>query len=382
MLRRLLAVAATPIIVLLAPLCIPFMGVEQHARAAPSSTLRPPTGWIILHPTQETVSSLQDLSLNTNGESFPANAHIEMPPAHWEIRTADNKYRIAEIPLPANRFADIFRSQSGYNISRDELRAIPSLPTGTFLVACIVDKERCSNVIRFNIDPKHEAAHEAYIHVLQLEPIHAGNLPTIIYYVTRRTQADPAPDQMTVAGADLVLDGTLHRRSIIAGTGPNAPQGIGESYRGGFGPDDLMPFLGGNLDKPHSIAIRLGERQSAPVNLQTGTPLADAWDRATPTLSPPPITKTSIIGTLRTAGPLQLCVLTLEGQNATFTDRSDEDGHFYFRNLFPGKYVLTCAPKGSPNQSFSKSAITIKAADQEPVSIDLSLSSAQGPSLP
>jgi hypothetical protein len=199
--------------------------------------------------------------------------------------------------------------------------------------------------------------------MVQLEPEKAGSLPTVWVYVSRAKATDPSPDHIQVASSELVLDGAVVPKLGLFYSGPNGPLPVGGTYRYPIG-WDVTP----DLTKPHTVAVRVKNQpyglemvgvkndnsiqESKAEPLQTGTPLADAWDKATPGLAPPPEVKPVLYGSITDDpavpvrnGETRTFVATLFNKEVACQEWSLKN-EFDFRNLPAGTYTLTCTPRG------------------------------------
>jgi hypothetical protein len=171
------------------------------------------------------------------------------------------------------------------------------VPAGEYVAAWVADGQRRSNVIHLTVDPKKDLAKLPRVRIVQLEPEKPGGLPTVMAYVSRDQQSDPAPDRTMLAYSSLVVDGVFAGPGSGGFTGTNPTLAVGgtmiASTRWRTAPD---------LTKPHTVAVRVGNgpfvpsqgpvepkpgeyQDSATVPLEVGTPMADAWDKATAALA-------------------------------------------------------------------------------------------------
>ena len=246
------------------------------------------------------VPALQDLELT----SFGAAGAAATQAASLEIRSSDNARRVAVIPAmvaAARRSASPTMPPVTMNLAT--YPNIPSVPAGEYVAAWVADGQRRSNVIHLTVDPKKDLAKLPRVRIVQLEPEKPGGLPTVMAYVSRAQQSDPAPDRMMLANSSLVVDG------VFAGPGSGGFEGSNPTLAvGGTMIASTHWRTAPDLTKPHTIAVRVGNGPLVPsqrlvepkpgeyqdsdtVPLEVGTPRADAWDKATSALAPAPAGK-------------------------------------------------------------------------------------------
>ena len=330
-------------------------------------------GWVTTYPRTDIASNLPDLDLITWGDRVYAGTPRPEPitSAALEIRTPDNRQRLASIPFPLKDIRDLF--SSGYSHSpgiNGVWKNAPTLSRGQYLAAWIINGTRRSNVVPFSLDPRPDLAALPRVRLLQLEPEKPGVLPQLIVYVSRAVESDPAPNQLTICSGSVVLDGTHIARRLITFVGNNADLGVGATLCGTLPWEDTARTL--DLAKPHTLAARIdnaslkpfkfdapptpadvaGFQESAPAPLETATPLAAAWDKATPALAAAPVIRTVLTGNVLVpvgnAAFTSSTVMdvTLAGAGQVYLERTHADYAFEFHNVPAGDYTLTCRPQG------------------------------------
>ncbi len=258
-----------------------------------------------INPLDDIVRNLNELELNSRGSRAGGGAPGTGQPhtVSLEIRSSDNARRVAAIPASQHDARTLLSPGNPQMVARFvTYQDLPSVPAGEYVAAWIVDNQRRSNVFHFTVDPKKDVAKLPRVRIVQFEPDKAGSLPVVAAYVSRAKASDPAPDRMMLAFSILVLDDVAMPHGGGSGPGNNSTLPVGgtdiASTRWTSTPD---------LTKPHTIAVRAGNgsgifpppsdfkpgefQESATVILETGTPLADAWDKATPKLATMPAEK-------------------------------------------------------------------------------------------
>ncbi len=325
-------------------------------------------GWVAQFPRDDVWLTLQDVDLVTIGDRMYAGTPKpeRVRTAVLEIRTADNAHRVLSIAVPADNASSLFSTGTTQMLFTFHLRDYPSVPAGQYVAAFIVNDQRRSNVIRLTIDPHKDLSKLPRVRIAQMEPQKAGSLPDVVAYVSRALESDPAPDEITLASGQLVIDGTAIRRTGMAYEGGNGPLSVGGTLSYPMSWEQSTP----DLTKPHTVAVRIANQamggarnrqnapsqDSAPQPLESGTPLADAWDKATAALAPAPAAQPVLRGSILAprkpspragqAGDMPIFEITLAGKDTLCMELSDWTGTYDFRNLPPGPGTLTCTPRG------------------------------------
>ncbi|HVT79433.1 MAG TPA: hypothetical protein VHM90_02150 [Phycisphaerae bacterium] len=330
-------------------------------------------GWMSQFVRDDVVTCMRDIDLVYRGDRVMAGSPRpeRITSAVVEFRTPDNKRRVASITPPRNLTDSLFSTIGSHSFSWKELEDAPSSPSGQYLVAWIVNGQRRSNVVGVTLDARKDPAKLPLVRIVQLEPEKVGDAPgDVVVYVTRGKESDPAPDNMTLSTARLMVDGApLTRKGVFFYMGPNGRMLAGGtlSYPINYASfEETVDF-----SKPHVLSALVGDGPfdmnksfSGPLNgvfypavpqkLETGTPLADAWDKATAALAAAPVARVSLTGTIPDDSPVKYSrdgqsetrtfEITLTGREGEWRDLSLFN-EFDFRNIPAGTYKVVCRPR-------------------------------------
>jgi hypothetical protein len=347
-------------------------------------------GWVQQVAADDIVTALPELEISTWGDRM----YVGMPQAEavrsavLEIRTADQARRVACIEAPLRDAVGLFSTAFTQSLVTYPWRSAPSVPAGAYVAAWVINGERRSNVMWLTIDPQKDVAKLPRVRVVQAEPEKAGSLPKVMVYVTRAKKSDPAPNRVALAKGELVVDGMPILKLGLVFTGSNETLAVGETMYYPMSWESAGAGL--DLTKPHKIAARVPKQaldfetglgvsleafmESATEALEVGTPLGDAWDKATAGLAAAPagveVMSGEVVWERKAAarpgmeGDMPACAVTLTGEaggKATvYTEVSDWEGRFSFRNVPEGVYTLVCHPRGGQFPRLSVRKVQVK----------------------
>jgi hypothetical protein len=210
---------------------------------------------------------------------------VAMKGAGWEVRTADEKRRVAVLPMPwviDSGSAAVDGADRDFRISKEQAAQLAPAGDGAFVAAWILDGERRSNVVKVTVDGKHALKDEPVLRLTIAEPTVSGRLPPAALTAVRREEKDPAPTLIDLMMASLEVDGkpALDRGGFGWG-GRNPQLRVGE-WESRMVALERFGVKAGAL--PGKAAVVVMDVKSEPVTLPRGTPLGDAWDAATAAL--------------------------------------------------------------------------------------------------
>ena len=302
--------------------------------------------WISLLASAERVSALADLKVVAYAENLSPGAGKS---GAWEIRTADNKRRVARLPYPWS----VVRRQSTINgvfgLSSPQLTRIGPIEDGEYLLAWYLNGIRSSNVVRFRIASGGDSERSPLLVLTEIESRPGVAVPLLGIRAHRHTSDDPAPFASDVAFSILVVDGQRHQLGVICWIGPDGPLPVGRHYTYIRDPRRYRPLIalrrGSVIVAEARVRGRDGSsHRSRPLVLALDRSMGEAWDRATVDLGPVPPPRLALSGTVigcdGQAGRGHLVTLSTGGQ-LWETVKADDDGCYAFYNVPTGKYDLT-----------------------------------------
>ncbi|MFC1601188.1 M56 family metallopeptidase [Candidatus Sumerlaeota bacterium] len=174
-------------------------------------------------------------------------------------------------------------------LTEAELRQLASLPDGEYLVALTVDGARCSNVATFKLAADFDPVQHPTLTVTALDPPPGQQLPLLGLRAIGPTPEDPKLLHTSVAFPVVTIDGVDHSASTMKWAGPDGPLRSGETRLQILDLEHFAPPI-----KPgrHTIKIKVGKYESAPITVAADWPLARQWDAQSPAV------KSDIISTL------------------------------------------------------------------------------------
>lgn len=303
--------------------------------------------WIALAPRREAVGSIKELEVLAKAGNL--NQHAGKA-GEWELRGADNGMRIARIaynwPISADQFLPDGEGITGgtqrsgrFTLEASQLRLMPELADGNYLLAWYVAGRRCSNVMPFRIDKAFDTKKEPLLKLMEIEPAPGRALPALLLRASRHAQTDPAPWAHEVAHATLNLDGQDRALGVLKWTGPDAQLRVGGHYVYLLGLDGYThdPVRGSTLPpidpgKPHVIFAKVGGRESNRITLNAAAPLGAAWDAAIPKIGPAPKVHVLLSGAVfadgKPAPGYEVSVVAADDVTKTFRTTTDAHGRY------------------------------------------------------
>ena len=349
-------------------------GVKLRYKMAPM----PPDGWrtipapwIALAPSEETVPSLKDLGVLARGRYLNQDA---AKTGEWEIRTADNKKRVARIDysweIPPEEFLPDGKRiiggtdrSSQYSLSESQLRQVVPLERGDYLLAWYVAGKRCSNVMQFRIDKDYDAKSQPLLKLTQIEPGAGEGLPLLVLRAYRHTENDPAPRTSEVVFPRLNVDGQDRAIRDAAWRG-DMPLTVGGHYAYILDLNRYTRLVQTKEEKSiepgkkHVIFAKVGSTKvgwqvSNHITLSFDRSLSEAWDHATADLGPalptpqPPVLLSGTV--IRSDGKpaAGYSVHLFSDRGERFTEKTDEQGLYTFGGIPAGSYKVETSRLGA-----------------------------------
>ncbi len=346
--------------------------------------------WVTWMPDQAVVKSVADLGY----PGMAAKAIIRgWTPAvakssEWEVRTSDNRRRVARIPFawpnsPIMTLSDGRRIESGrtqsraLRLDRSQLRRLDSLGDGGYLLAWNVGGRRVSNVLRITINASHDIGREPLYRLMEIEPPPGERLPVLGLRAYRRTADDPAPLASAVAYPTLIVDGRERRVTQMTWAGPDAPLKVGGHYLYFLHLKNYSPAM--QPGRRHVIVARVDGYESAPLTLTSGRRLSGEWDQATAVLGPAPgleAPQVILAGkVINTHGkPTRGYEVSLAGKDGfTETVSTNDDGRYAFHadTVPAGEYEVCAHPHARGQPILTVRKVVLDGA--QPRELDLNL---------
>ncbi|MCY2932103.1 MAG: M56 family metallopeptidase [Planctomycetota bacterium] len=325
--------------------------LRYRITSAPVATPARPL-WITIAPSEETVPAVKDLAVLADGRNLNQDA---AKAGEWEIRTADNGTRIARIayqwPIGEDQFLSDGKRITGggnrtgrFTLNATQLRMVPDLADGQYVLAWYVAGQRRSNVMPFRIDRAFEPKKEPLLKLAAIEPAPGQALPSLLLRAYRHAEADPAPRASDVAFATLNVDGQDRMLGGFGWSGRDEPLRVGEHYvyilnLDGYttsptGAGKLPPIDPG---KPHTIFARLAGRESNRIVLASAAPVGAAWDAAAVKIGPAPQVHVLVKGTVigpdgMLAARYEVSVVSAADATLRFRTTTDAQGRYEVRS--------------------------------------------------
>jgi hypothetical protein len=257
------------------------LGAAQPAtrRAAPPATLWGLHNQLVQFLQDDTLPTWNDLSIAVTEEGIDATGRANLV---WEIRSADAKTAIANLPHPlgADDGPSIPSLSTTLRLSPADVQQLAPAGDGDFLAAWTLHHQRVSNVVHVHIDHAAKPSTAPLLRLRLDEPVAPGLSPTLVITAIRPTSADPAFTSIELLLGQLLADGQPHRLPGAGGTGRIGPMAVGET-RTVAAP---LAAYGITLDKDHPKTLKLHTHNTESPELKAtpGSPLATLWDAATP----------------------------------------------------------------------------------------------------
>jgi len=350
--------------------------------------------WISLTPHERTVRDLTKLAVLAGVRNLNQDAATA---GEWEIRTADNRERVARIPhnwpVRKEQFLPDGKGVKGgwertdrFKLNGEQLQRIGRLASGEYLLAWLVRGKRCSNVMRFKVDSKHDPTAQPKPPLLELEAIPTGPgaaPPVLVIRARRHANSDPAPMSSAVAYPTLNIDG---RDTFVSGmkwAGPDRPLRVGEVYeyildlrRWDWDPKRKKEVPPPRGDKPHVIYAVVGNQRSGKVVTGHAPRPGAAWDAVTAKL--PAVTElakaVSLSGSVvdlagKVGGGYEVWLSS--GERTMYRTKADEGSRYEFFRIPPGTYKLICSPPKMGQPELTIPGIVIRAGKRTERDISL-----------
>jgi len=160
----------------------------------------------------------------------------------------------------------------------EQVKCLEKLGEGVFECAIIVNRVRCSNVVRLKIDHAYTPTNEPAIRLVAIQPMTGGHVTHLgIWVVPPHT--DPHLTPYTVGqGITLVIDGVEHRIGLLLFSGSIMPLPAGESFLEILTLDGFLPPI--SPSRSFKVQAKLLDYQSAVTTISYDPSIGAEFDKA------------------------------------------------------------------------------------------------------